>query len=107
VAAKAEHDRSKLPKWAQREIERQERDIAYLQGKLAAGPENSDTFADPYSEGAMRPLGRGTTVEFRINPQSKIRCRVMNTHRGPVLDVNGDVGIYIEPTASNAIRIRA
>lgn len=56
-------DLSRLPKWARHRIERLEADNASLRAKLEAGPEDSDTFADPYGE-PPRPLGAGAHVRF-------------------------------------------
>jgi hypothetical protein len=53
----------RLPRWARDRIEALERDLADARARLAAGPDDSDTFADPYSD-ASRPLGRGTMVRF-------------------------------------------
>jgi hypothetical protein len=98
------HDETKLPKYAQDELNRLRRDLAHAHAKLEAGPEDSDTFADPYLH--PRPLGKGESVEFRLNPQRKVRVRIAQTHRGPELDINADSGLSIEPVAANAIRIR-
>jgi len=57
------HDITKLPRWAQDRIGKLERDLAAERRKLSAGPENSDTFADPYAS-APRPLGRHTRIQF-------------------------------------------
>lgn len=54
---------AKLPKYGSAEIRRLARDLADAKNRLAAGPEDSDTFADPYSS-TPRPLGKGTTVRF-------------------------------------------
>lgn len=53
----------KLPKYAQHEIARLAMDLEDARAKLAAGPEDSDTFADPYAS-VPRPLGKGTTIRF-------------------------------------------
>lgn len=63
MPGQAEHDLTRIPKWARTEIERLRADNAYLSEKLAAGPADSDVFADPYNE-TPRPLGRGTIIEF-------------------------------------------
>jgi hypothetical protein len=79
-------DVDKLPKWAQRKIEALERkiealerEVADLRRTLAEGPEDSDTFADPYSD-SPRPLGSGTSVQFVIacrddgSPRTMSKC---------------------------------
>ena len=54
---------SRLPRYAQQEIERLARDLESANAKLAAGPGDSDTFADPYSH-TPRPLGTGARIRF-------------------------------------------
>lgn len=104
---KATRDRARLPVWAQREIERLERDLASARAKLAVGPEDSDTFADPYSAD-RRPLGRGTTIEFVLDDdRDRIRVRLDQDSRGRVyLDVNASSScLTLQPRSSNAIEI--
>src|SRR6266851_4239021 len=60
---------SGLPQYVQREIWRLARNLEVAQAALAAGPEGSNTFADPYAENP-RPLGAGTTVRFGGNPDA-------------------------------------
>ena len=97
-------DRAKLPKWAQQELQRLEQDLAHAEEKLAAGPEDSNTFADPYAD-AARPLGRDTTVEFRFGPETseKIQVRI----DGDKLYVYGGDSLAIAPRSSNAIYVKA
>lgn len=58
-----EDDYSRLPKWAQRRLEMLEESVASLRAHLEAGPDDSDTFADPYYD-SPRPLGNGTMIRF-------------------------------------------
>jgi hypothetical protein len=100
-----EHDISGLPKWAQTEIQRLQRNESSYIARLSAGPEDSDTFADPYSD-ARRPLGKGTSIEFDLDG-TKVRVRLDRTHDGtPYLDVNGVDGLAVYPRASNSVMIR-
>lgn len=59
----SEYDVNTLPKWGQQKIAMLERDLAAAQARLAAGPEDSDTFAGPYNA-VPRPLGKGTRIRF-------------------------------------------
>lgn len=94
-------DRTKLPKWAQHEIERLERDVAHYKAKLSAGPEDSNTFADPY--GTPRPLGRDTSIEFRVGEfPRRFRARL----QGEELVVDGGDGVLVQPWATNVVRLR-
>lgn len=97
-------DVAKLPKWAQREIDRLESDVRHYRARLAAGPEDSDTFADPYSDGARRPLGKGTLIEFTFGPgwADKIQASL----DGDTLRIRGGSGLAVYPSASNSINIK-
>lgn len=103
-AEQRKEQRARLPKWAQQEIDRLERDLDDARAKLSAGPEDSDTFADPYSEQARRPLGQGPTIMFKLGERNEIRCRVEHDHRGRAyLDVNASSGrLAILPRAGNS-----
>lgn len=98
----------RLPAWAKDEILRLRRDAAYYREDAAAlrlgayGSGDTDTVADPYADAAIR-LKKGTTIEFTLGEgyDQKIRVRVVDG----ALDVNGNAGIYVRPSASNALRI--
>ena len=90
--------RDRLPKWAQRELGRLERDLADVQERLAAGPADSVVFADPYDD-APRPLG-DAAVRFHFG-----RHRVVVRVEEDGLEINGS-RMLIEPRAANAIVIR-
>jgi hypothetical protein len=93
-------DESKLPKYAQQELRRLRRDLEYFKNKLREGPEDSNTFADPFSD-APKPLGEDTIIQFQLNG-SKVRVRI----DGDVLDVNGGGRLAVYPRGGNAILIR-
>lgn len=97
-------DVTKLPKWAQREIGRLERDVEHLKGQLSAGPEDSDTFANAFSA-ARRPLGAQTDIEF-VLANGKIRARI-EPGRGVFgrLYISGDDGLRVMPNAFNSIEL--
>lgn len=91
-----------LPKWAQREIYRLQADVASLTERLTAGPENSDTFADAYSD-ASRPLGKGTSVAFKFGPGWGKRFVVRL--EGERLIVHGGSSVAVHPRASNLFEV--
>ena len=99
----------RLPKWARTEIERLRRDLADAKERLAAGPENSNTFADPYLD--KKPLGTDTTVEFRLASGGKVRVRIARDRGGTkeYVDVM-HVGrhaceLAIRPSSSNTFEV--
>jgi hypothetical protein len=96
-------DVSKLPKWAQAEIGRLERDLADARAKLAAGPEESDTFADVY--GAPRPLGKSPVIRFTPDPEHPHLYVDAYVDRGSVY-VRGSEGLAIRPWAGNVIKVK-
>ena len=105
-----QHDRTKLPVWAQNEISRLERDVEYYKTRLAAGPEDSDTFANPHDD-APTPLGQGTLIQFGVRPGPRFRVRLQD-RRGrvdderPELEISADDMLEIIPWASNVVRVR-
>lgn len=99
---------AKLPKWARDELGRLRRDLEHERERLAQGPEDSDTFADPYSD-TPRPLGRKAHIEFRFAEREGVQCYIDHDHNGkPFLYVYG-TGIYlaVEPSSANTLRIRS
>lgn len=102
--ARVEHDIERLPKWAQREIRRLTNDVEHLRTRLEAGPEDSDTFADAFSE-SKRPLGRGTQIEFRFG--DRWDQRFMVRLEGRRLIVAGGERIAVRPQASNVVEIES
>lgn len=90
-----------LPKWAKQEIARLERDVEHYKETLRVGPEDSNTFANPYS-GAPTPLGKDTIILFQA-PAGDIRVRLDERGR---LEIHGGSGIAIHPRATNTVSIQ-
>lgn len=103
---KPKGDITKLPKWAQSEIKRLNNNVESLSARLAAGPEDSDTFADPYAE-TPRPLGQGTTVEFRLSDGDAWGNRIRVRAKKGALYVLGGDGIAVFPQSSNTLVIKS
>ena len=101
-----DRDKTKLPKWAQSEIDRLERDLASAYKKLNAGPDNSDTFADTYSE-TRRPLGQGTSISFEPIGSDGWGNRFTVHLDGKTLVVQGGDGLAVFPRASNSVYLTA
>lgn len=92
---------SKLPKWAQRYISELEQDNETYKAKLSAGPEDSDTFADPYD--TERPLGRGTRIRFG---RSREGFTVYLDKDGELQVSSNWASVHIKPRAANALSVR-
>lgn len=92
----------RLPKWAQQEIVRLERDLAYAKARLADDPGNSRVFADPYSD-PPRPLGYDTAIDFRFGEAWSERITVRIDRGG--LKLHGGSTLLITPDASNVIHV--
>ena len=100
---KPPRDRSKLPKWAQQEIDRLERDLVSAYEKLSIGPQDSNTFADIYSS-APRPLGKSPNIDFVFGEKwsQKFQARL----EGDTLRVSGGNSIAVFPQSSNVVSIK-
>lgn len=111
-------DISKLPLWAQREIVRLRADLEDATKTLAAGPEDSNTFADPYfgwepgrSEKGGRPLGHDTMVEFRMESGGYFHVQIKSQGGEEYLDVYHAEGPRrstpaVFPRSSNTFEVR-
>lgn len=99
---KPERDTTRLPKWAQQELYRLERDLESAYARLAEGPENSNTFADPYAK-APRALGDSPMIEFRFGTKwgEKFQVRLEDDH----LVISGGSSLAIHPRSSNGINV--
>lgn len=102
------HDVARLPKWAQHRIAALERDLLAARATINAGPENSDTFADPYSE-ASRPLGSEPLIRFYLGNTQRdyIDCMIVRDRHGAHLRVLGSDSLNIEPSSGNVVQLRA
>jgi hypothetical protein len=102
---------ARLPKKVQQYIERLERDLQDALDRLAAGPDDSNTFADPYSN-TPQPLGHDTRIEFRLDHEVAgargpyVQSHVDRNRSGPYIELIGNGSMVIEPRSSNVIRIR-
>jgi hypothetical protein len=92
----------KLPLYARREMTMLRNRVSYLEERAASGPEDSDTFAYPYSDAPI-PLGEGTGIQFGTDRLGAFIVRLM--HDG-TLDVHSGDLISILPRAANSARIQ-
>jgi hypothetical protein len=105
----------KLPMWAQKEFARLLRINTLLlaeRAELTAGPEESDTIADPkidmLQDGRTpRPLGNGAEVEFHLSPEreNKVSVKLIDHKGRRVLQVCGDYALNIEVRGSNILHV--
>jgi hypothetical protein len=96
-------DIAKLPQWAQNRIRKLESDNADLQALLNEGPEDSNTFADPYSDLHRKPLGRDTDVAFYVNEREYFKVGLTKDGELDVYTTASPGAFSIKPRASNAI----
>lgn len=113
----ADHDLHRLPKWAQSRIAVLENRVQHLESKLNEGPEESDTFADPYgtfapgdNQPSGRPLGEGTIVRFWLGDDRRYKYVDVSakvTGRGKhYVNVHGGEGaLSVRPSSSNVVEI--
>jgi len=96
-------DVNKLPKWAQREINRLEQDLASAYATIATGPEDSKIIANPNSA-APTPLGTTALIQFSLGESwgEKVEIYLDGDH----VVVRGGDGLTIQPWAGNVIRLR-
>ncbi len=96
-------DVSKLPKWAQFEIESLRGENARLRQQVSDGPEDSNTFLSGLQASEDRPLGRDVGISFLLagEPHHRIDVR----QRVGSLDVQGSGPLIILPIASNHFTI--
>jgi hypothetical protein len=87
-----------LPKWAQRELASLEADLAAARAALSVGPDDADTFADPYAD-PPRPIGRGGLIRFGGLWPYAFDARLV----GGALEIRGEGAISVRPQASNVI----
>lgn len=108
-------DISKLPKWAQIEIESLRGRILALQEKLStiAGAGATDIWVEDYSLDKNIPFPQHSKIAFRLNGVGMTEDRdVPVLHAkigdGPWLDLSarGFGSLVIQPQSSNTVRIR-
>lgn len=95
---------AKLPKWAQAEVDRLTRDVAYWKRKATAGPEGSNTFIDAFPAEERTPLGDSPQIAFTFGDRWHDMFRVRLDERE--LYVSGGDGLLIQPQSSNVVRLR-
>lgn len=103
----------RLPKWAQEKINGLKRDLQRANENIVSlneGPQDSDTFANPYSDLNRKPLGKGTTIGFYVDRQhgerKYFKVEIDKDNEGQFLEIYGSNSFLIEPRSSNVIQIR-
>lgn len=110
MARSSTHDITKLPLWAQNKIQVLQNRLDSANAKLAAGPEDSNAFANPYSD-APQPLGKDPNIVFQIpNPRSPDahpwQFRVTLEDDQLYVNASGSGEMVVLPRASNAFYVR-
>lgn len=96
------NDLTKLPKWAQQEIDRLQRNVEHWKAKATAGPDTSDTWIEHHA--GRTPLGTNVHVVFTLPGGHEL----MAYREGHELRVSGDGhnAIAVVPQASNVVKVR-
>lgn len=107
----AEHDVSKLPKWAQSEMQRLEANLRRAEKRMVemvgGKPDHFSNVLLPYYRGDMHDqyLPKDQLVHFLLpHPWAESRpghIGVRHLRERDAIDIQGSQGINIEPTASN------
>jgi hypothetical protein len=102
----ADHDLTKLPKWAQTEIETLRMRVAERDARLAVGPEDSTVFMDPYAD-VPKPLGDDPTIEFAVGDLYGMRqyIHVSRVRGTEGLRIYASEALAIRPSASNVVEV--
>lgn len=96
---------NRLPVWARDRIHLLEQNLAYARARLAAGPDDSNTFADPYGD-PPRPLGTDVQVQWRLyNGVYTVGCHVEAAEGDASLEVMTSRLLSVEPVSGNLVRI--
>lgn len=95
----------RLPKWAQQEFDNLRRHLREAKNRLAANPEDSNTFADDYT--TRTPLGRNKRITFYLGEETDgYRNRIdVQIEDGKLYVHGGDGSLRIMPRVSNAIYV--
>lgn len=99
------NDKSKLPKWAQQEMERLENSAEYHKARLRESLGDNDQVSDTqiymgYQEDLVG-LPSGTPIRFKLS-YGKVEVRV-NEGRLEVTGVNGALSIF--PHVTNVVQV--
>lgn len=99
----------RLPKWAQAALATSRRLVAdaeqrATEARLATGPQDSDTLADPYDDVPLR-LGHGAYIRFLLDGDSYVDARVRQDRGGAYVDISASAQLAVQPQSSNVIRV--
>lgn len=96
---------AKLPRWAQEDLRRAMRRIRELRERVEAGPENSNTFTDPYGANPT-PLGINRKIGFYL-PEGRYTVEPsLRTVGVGGLTVFTQGLMLIQPRSGNSVDIR-
>jgi hypothetical protein len=112
--AQQQHDVSRLPVWGQdlvngkdMEINRLRRDLEDMRRRVAADPEGSDVFADPYGAPPL-PLGSGTVISFSATgkPTEGFIAELVGEDLIVRTQTSGRARLGVFPGASNEVTLK-
>jgi hypothetical protein len=96
----------RLPIWAQEEITRLERSIAWWQAQATAGPDESDTFVQRVE--LEQPLGRRVDIAFHLGEgRGRILAQLIDSETVEIMGMSRKGGfLRVLPRSSNALRVQ-
>ena len=100
-------DTSKLPKWAQLEIERLQRNAEHYQReRRAIDAGESNVLVVDYANGNIN-LPPNSTIRFVMGPGENeyIEAGVNHYHKNAIYINSGTGSLYVRPVASNALTV--
>lgn len=103
----AEHDESKLPAWAQRELDTLRNEIerqANANAVLRRDVGETDVFVTGWPDN--QPLPRHSHIRFQVGADRFEYIEVRSDGDGSVEVRCGDGGLSVQPRAANVIEVR-
>jgi hypothetical protein len=98
---------ARLPLWAQGEITRLERSVAWWQVQATAGPDESDTFVQRVE--LEQPLGRRAEIAFQLGGEKgRILAQLVDAETVEIAASSSSIatGLRILPRSGNCVRVQ-
>lgn len=94
---------AKLPQWAQRDIDRLERNAKYWRDKATVGPAESNTYVQEFED--SKPLGNSPRIRFWLAPPGEggayIDAHIVESRGQWVLELHAEDTLELQPRSGN------